>query len=519
MRVTRRVANKVDPIFAANYDYIVVGGGVAGALVASNLATEGNRTLVVERGPNVTVPWHKTVPLGPMIHRAQGRYIRKIDVEGCPVQAELPCVLGGAGIVLGARSYIRGHKNDWVDFPAKYDYDIESFYKRLENIEGTAHHRGNEGRLMLSKARQPMRLHKPILEGMQSFAMGLVPEFNIAWGFKNFGVGRAETLISFEGIAQNSVNAFVDPTIKMKRPLALACSATATGVQFSDTGASEGVWVKDAGASEAVLVNARRVVLAGGAIGTAQVLLGSTGLPEEAKQHVGKNLWGVPSETVQFRLSKEQPISAACFTDKVVQLLCAMDYRMHGHGWLATNYDDMVCYHATERELNAATAEGRPVYPDVRILVQPFMTDASGKLSADEGFQFVIQHIRPPTRGHVADDGTVHLPEAFGEEATAVIEDAKATLRKAATKLVPMYCAPDPEVGTYRTLLGPFGGTCALGTAVHESTMKLRGSHNTYVCDSSLVPRPLCADMVPLAMVLAERMSQRLSGKMPPLVA
>jgi choline dehydrogenase-like flavoprotein len=508
-----------------DYQYIVVGGGASGCLVAGRLAQENYKTLVLEAGPDVTAKarrssWQRLAAAASHVHRAAGRYIRRrnANIGDKTVELEVPMVVGGAGVVLGPKTYIRGHALDWTSgaFPMRFDDNgLVTYYKRLENGEDPPIHRGKGGRFLLSKGKSVSRLYKPMLEGLQRAGFGLLNAFNGPSGFQLSGAGRAEALIDgINGNACSSANQYLSFAKELKRPLTIRGGAVVDRLVVSE-GTATGVVVKKADGTEETLHASRGVVLTAGALSTPQILLRTPGLPESVVTALEKaTLWAVPCETLRFRVNVPQSLAPA--TNPLVQLWTLFEWRWRQTGWLAASYDDMVCF----VESSVSRKRRGPVddvaiapYPDIKITVQPFITDAAGALLADHGVQFKVQLLRPTARGRVEADGAIRIqPSAEDEEAIAEVCDKVRAMTKA---LSPAIVIPNGELEAHRTYQGPYGGTCPLGPAVDVETMKLNGVSNLIVCDGSVVPNPLVADMVPLAYALSELAVERTIRKAP----
>jgi choline dehydrogenase-like flavoprotein len=546
------------------YDFVVVGGGAAGSAIAAKLANENMKTLVVERGADATKApaWHTEMPAAGFAHRAHGRYVKAVttserqgnylrgakavaasssDADAAADAAAaaapratmdvmVPNVLGGASVVLGGKSWVRGHADDWPDFPLDFEADVLPMFKKIEAQGGLASlhaHRGQEGLMTMSRATFFNRLHKPILELLvQKGHMGLVSDFNTAEGFGRVGLGRTETMVdSYNGRAYGPVPTYLKRSLTLKRPLTVLADAEAVGLTFDADGKVAESLAVMSGKGEMQSIRAKHFVMAAGALGTPRVLLspyakasGGVGASAASLADVGKNLWAVPSVTLAYPTA--EPHSLAGLANPLVRLMAYVDWRFRERGWGTSAFDDLALFLATP--LGAADCgSAKAAYPDVRVNVEPFILNDDHSVSETHGFQFKIQLIRPASRGQVFADGGAD-PQVFGADADcAAMQTAVGVIKAIMAEHGGPLTRKAPPLREVVAVDGPVGGTCRMGNpgdagvAVDAKTMRLVGTDNVSVVDGSVVPRGVVADSVPLVLALVERAADILVPKAP----
>lgn len=278
----------------AEYDYIVVGSGSAGAVVAGRLAVETDaRILVLEAGGTDQVPAVLNPGVWPTHIRSERDWGHSAAPAASVNNRSLILPMGkvvGGGSSVNATVWARGHKNDFDLWAAEtgdagWSYArVLEIYRRIEDWQGVADpvRRGKGGRLWVEPARNP----NPIAAAMLDAAVGVgIPKFADQNGAMMEGSGGAAiaNLRIRDGRRRNLPSDYLYAALKRPNITLLTGAEVqsltmqgnkVTGVRFLRNG------------KVATVSAARRVVLSAGAINTPKILmLSGIGDEAELKRH------------------------------------------------------------------------------------------------------------------------------------------------------------------------------------------------------------------------------------------
>jgi choline dehydrogenase len=389
------------------YDYIIVGAGSAGCVLANRLSEDAEvRVLVLEAGPAdhsifIHMPSAFAYPL------ANDKYNWFYDTEAEPYmnQRKMHCprgrVLGGSSSINGM-VYIRGHAYDydaWGALPGLEHwsyFDCLPYFRKAETrLKGGDHYRGDAGPLKVSTGACQNPLYRAFIEAGQQAGYPYTADMN---GYQQEGLGPMDMTV-YKGRRWSTAMAYLRPAAK--RPnLAVETRALATRVLF-DGARAVGVEYSQGGQLRRAHA-AREVILSGGAINSPQVLmlsgigpaaeLAALGItPRVDLPGVGKNLQDHIEAYIQYR--SKQPITLYGAQNPLAKLRIGTQWLLTQKGLGATNHFEAGGF--------IRSAPGVR-HPDLQYHFLPMAISYDGASPASEhGFQAHVGPMRPTSRGHI----------------------------------------------------------------------------------------------------------------------
>jgi choline dehydrogenase-like flavoprotein len=259
------------------YDYIIVGAGSAGCVLANRLSEDdAARVLLLEAGGRDTHPFIH-IPLGMGKLHDWGLFDwgyhtePEANLNGRKIEAARGKVLGGSSSI-NVMAYTRGHAGDydrWAQKGARgWSYaDVLPYFKRCEGWDGGENPwRGNGGPLGTQWAKTDDPLFDAWLEAAAAAGYPVTKDYN---GGQQEGFGRGQYTIR-NGRRSSSATAFLKPARRRKN-LTVVTGAQATRVLMRGTRAT-GIEYLLSGETRTASAE-REVILAGGAFNTPQLLM------------------------------------------------------------------------------------------------------------------------------------------------------------------------------------------------------------------------------------------------------
>jgi choline dehydrogenase len=526
------------------YDYIIVGAGTAGCLLASRLSADKRvRVLLVEAGGRDNYPWIH-IPVGYLYcignPRTDWLYFTEADpgLNGRQLRYPRGKVLGGCSSINGM-IYMRGQARDydhWAELTAdpawRWDECLAAFKRHEDHWRGAdaAHGAGNEWRV------ERQRLSWEILEAFAAAAREAgIPSSDDFNRGDNEGVGYFE-VNQRRGVRWNTTKAFLRPA-RGRRNLEVWTGAETARVLLEGKRAV-GIEVLPAAGGEPRRPRAaREVILCAGAVGTPQILqlsgIGPGGLLHEHGVAVHHELPGV-GENLQDHLQIR-----AVFSVQGVKTLNTMAHSAWGRAQIGLDYllRRRGPMSMAPSQLGAFTRSGPGfAWPNVEYHVQPLSLDAFGQpLHRYNAFTASVCNLNPTSRGFVRirsprlqDAPRIQANYLSTPEDRQVAADSlRLTRRIAAMPALAKYRPQEVKPGVQfqsdedlARLAGDIGttifhpvGTCRMGRpgeagSVVDARLRVLGLAGLRVADASVMPTITSGNTNSPVLMIAERAAE-----------
>ncbi|HZP20642.1 MAG TPA: choline dehydrogenase [Bauldia sp.] len=393
-------------VAAEEADYVIVGAGSAGCVLANRLSADGrSRVLVLEYGGSdnsifIRMPSALAIPMNMPRFNWGYRTEPEPNLDNRILDCPRGKVIGGSSSINGL-VYVRGNPLDferWEEEGARgWGWkDVLPYFRRAERrAEGGDQYRGDQGPLATSYGKLANPLYRAFIEAARQAGYAETDDMN---GFRQEGFGRMDMTVD-GGTRASAARAYLHPAMK-RRNLTVVANALATAVLFEGRRAS-GVRYRRNGTDYTVRA-CREVILSGGPINSPQLLkLSGIGPEAELREHgiavvadrpgVGENLQD--HLEFYFQVASKEPVTLYSALGLLARARIGLHWLLKGDGLGASNHFETGGFIRSRAGVK---------YPDLQFHFLPLAASYDGRVVATgHGFQAHVGPMRSKSRGFV----------------------------------------------------------------------------------------------------------------------
>lgn len=524
---------------AKEFDYVVIGGGAAGCVVASRLTEDpGVSVCLLEAGGpdnsaliQAPLGFAATAALG--IHNWNFNTVPQAELNGRRGFQPRGKVMGGSSSV-NAMVYTRGNRQDYDNWVAlgnpSWSYnEVLPLFKRAENSEcfGATDYHGTGGPLNVCYLRSPSTINQAFLDACVEQGLPRTSDYN---GASQFGCAPAQ-VTQKDGERCSAAKAYITP--HLARPNLTVITQAHTQRILLEGRRAVGAEYRQGDLTAQVRARSE-VILSGGAYGSPQLLmLSGIGPAHHLQQHgipvvhdlpgVGQNLHDHVTAVLIYRTQRKESTFGLSWSGLTRIVRSIFEWRNKRSGVITSNVAESQAFLFADKSESA---------PDIQLaLCTGIVDDHTRKNHLGHGYTLHVTLMRPKSRGSVslksakASDAPLIDPKFLSDprdmetliQGTQIgydIMQSRAFEPYRGKMLYPLDRNNPAQIREYLrdhadTEYHPCS-TCKMGPvsdpmAVVDSTLRVYGMQNLRVIDASIMPQLITGNTNAPTIMIAEK--------------
>ncbi len=516
-------------------DYVIVGGGTAGCILAARLSEDpAVSVLVLEAGPDYRgLPIHIPAALGSLYTEGKYHWDYRSQPERFAADKKLPYKMGrivGGSSAINGLVWVRGNPKDFDDWEASgcrgWGWSsMEPIYRRIEAFDNPADpYMGQDGPIAICAGRpQQQPLTAAFMDAAQQAGERINPNYNSGdqEGFcalhRNTGKGRRSDV--YQG--------YIQP-VRYRPNLTICAGQQARRILFKGNRA----YAVETGTTRKIIHARMEVLLCAGPVASPQLLelsgIGQTGILQDAGITVHHELPGVGENfhthpTISLSYSCRKPLSILRSTRGIGKIGAGLRWMLTRSGPAATNHFEAGAFLKSDAQADR---------PDFQLTFVPLALTESYGVVNTHGFEIYVELVGCRSRGqtHIVSADIEDQPsfcfnflehprdlEVFRHSVARVRNlAAQSTLRnlindeQAPGDKTSSEAAIEQWIRQRASLSHHLVGTCRMGPtndalAVVDETLRVHGIDGLRVVDASVMPTVVTGNTHAAAIAIAER--------------